>query len=66
MFAARDPSGFRPLCLGRIGDQDQKGGATYCVASETCALDLLSAETLRDIEPGKCGIIFNGKITTNT
>eukprot|EP01083_Nonionella_stella_P065175 170540_1 len=53
MFAARDTSGFRPLQLGRIGERAQKGGATFCLASETCALDLIGAKTLREIEPGE-------------
>ncbi len=46
IYAARDPRGFRPLILGR------KGPATV-VASETCALDLIEAEYIRDIEPGE-------------
>jgi amidophosphoribosyltransferase len=46
VFAMRDPYGFRPLCLGRLGDG-------YVVASETCALDLVAAEYERDIEPGE-------------
>jgi amidophosphoribosyltransferase len=44
--AARDPWGFRPLVLGRLN------GATV-VASETCALDLIDAEYVRDVEPGE-------------
>ncbi len=46
MFAMRDPYGFRPLSLGRVGDG-------YVVASETCAFDLIGAEFVRDIEPGE-------------
>ncbi len=46
VYALRDPHGFRPLCLGRLD-----GG--YVVASETCALDLVSAEYVRDVEPGE-------------
>jgi amidophosphoribosyltransferase len=46
VFAARDPHGFRPLCLGRLGDG-------YVVASETCALDLVKADYLREVEPGE-------------
>lgn len=46
LIAARDPSGVRPLSLGRIGDG-------YVVASETCAFDLIGAEFIRDIEPGE-------------
>ncbi len=46
VFALRDPNGFRPLCIGRLGDG-------YVVASETCALDLVAAEFVRDVEPGE-------------
>jgi asparagine synthase (glutamine-hydrolysing) len=46
IFAARDPHGFRPLCLGQLGDG-------YVVASETCALDLIEATYLRDVVPGE-------------
>ncbi len=46
LFAMRDPRGFRPLCLGRLGE-------AWLVASETCAFDLLDAEYVRDIEPGE-------------
>jgi amidophosphoribosyltransferase len=46
VFALRDPHGFRPLCLGRLG----RG---HVVASESCALDLVGAEHLRDVEPGE-------------
>ena len=53
LVAVRDPDGFRPLCLGRINN----GNGGYIVASETCALDLVDAEYLRDIEPGEVLII---------
>jgi len=50
ILAARDPRGFRPLVLGRI-----KG--SYVVTSETCALDLINAEYIREIEPGEVTLI---------
>jgi len=50
MIAARDPNGFRPLCLGKIG-------SGYVVASETCAFDLVEAEYIRDIAPGEILVI---------
>ena len=53
MVAIRDPNGFRPLCLGKLNN----GG--YIVASETCALDLVEAEYMRDVEPGEV-LIFRG------
>ncbi len=46
VLALRDPYGFRPLCVGRLGDG-------YVVASETCALDLVGADFVRDVEPGE-------------
>lgn len=50
LIAARDPRGFRPLVLGRLGD-------AYIVASETCALDLLEASYVRDVAPGEIIIL---------
>ena len=50
IIAARDPNGFRPLCLGRLG-------SGYVLASETCAFDLVEAEYIRDIAPGEILII---------
>ena len=50
LIAARDPHGFRPLALGRLGD-------AWVVCSETCALDLISATYVRDIEPGEVVVI---------
>ncbi len=46
LYAVRDPHGFRPLSLGRLGD-------SWLVASETCAFDLVGAEYVRVIEPGE-------------
>jgi amidophosphoribosyltransferase len=50
LVAARDPNGFRPLSLGRLG-------TSYVVASETCALDLIGATFERDVEPGEVVVI---------
>lgn len=47
LYAARDPHGFRPLCIGRI---KHESGYAYIVASESNALDIVSAEYLRDVE----------------
>lgn len=52
LIGARDPHGFRPLCLGRLN-------GAYVLASETCALDLVEAQYIRDIEPGE--IVFINK-----
>lgn len=46
VFAARDPHGLRPLSIGRLSNG-------YCVASETCALDIVGATLIRDVEPGE-------------
>ena len=46
LYAVRDPRGFRPLVLGKLGE-------TWLVASETCAFDLLNAQYVREIEPGE-------------
>jgi amidophosphoribosyltransferase len=53
LIAARDPHGFRPLALGRLGD-------AWIVCSETCALDLIGANYVRDVEPGELLIISDG------
>lgn len=50
LIGARDPSGLRPLILG-------KRGTGYVLASETCALDLMGAEVIREIDPGEVVII---------
>lgn len=52
LIAARDPKGFRPLCYGQCPD------GSYVVASESCALHTVSAEFIRDVEPGEI-IIFD-------
>lgn len=46
LIAARDPQGFRPLCIGKRDN-------AYVVASETCALDTIGATFIRDVEPGE-------------
>jgi len=55
VIAFRDPNGFQPLCLGLL-DQG------YIVASETCALDLIEAQYIRDIDPGEILIIGEDKL----
>ncbi|HEX8960798.1 MAG TPA: amidophosphoribosyltransferase [Geobacteraceae bacterium] len=58
MVAARDPHGFRPLCLGKLGD-------AWVVASESCALDLIEAEFVREIEPGEIVVIDKNGMTSH-
>jgi amidophosphoribosyltransferase len=50
IIAARDPAGFRPLVIGRVGP-------TVVIASETCALDLVDATYEREIEPGEIVVV---------
>ena len=50
VIGIRDPHGFRPLCLGKLNGH-------WVLASETCALDLVQAEFVREIEPGEIVII---------
>jgi len=50
MIAVRDPHGFRPLALGRLGD-------AVVVCSETCAMDLIGATYVRDVEPGEVLVV---------
>lgn len=50
IIAVRDPYGFRPLVLGKLGDG-------WVVASESCALDLIGAELVRDVKPGEMVVI---------
>ena len=56
VVAVRDPLGFRPLSLGRLA------GGAMVVASETCALDIVDAEYVRDVEPGEIVTITTGGI----
>jgi amidophosphoribosyltransferase len=56
LIGVRDPHGFRPLCLGQIGDG-------WVLASESCALDLIQAKFVRDVEPGEIVIINQDGVT---
>lgn len=55
LIGIKDSSGFRPLCLGMLN-------GSYVLASETCALDLIQAEFIRELEPGEIVIINNDGI----
>lgn len=57
LIAVRDPNGFRPLALGKLGD-------SYMVASETCAFDMIGAEYIRDVNPGEILIIDRHTVET--
>lgn len=56
LIAFRDPQGFRPLCIGRLGEQ------SYVVASESCALDSIGAAFVRDVLPGEIVVFENGQM----
>src|SRR2546427_7365774 len=55
LVAVRDPHGFRPLALGRLGD-------AYVVCSETCAMDLIGATYARDVAPGEILVISDNAV----
>jgi len=55
IVGARDPFGFRPLCLGKLENH-------YILASESCALDIIKAKFIRELEPGEIVIIQGDKI----
>jgi len=57
LIAARDPWGFRPLCMGELN-----GSPVF--ASETCAFDLIGARYLRDVEPGEIVVVENGQVSS--
>lgn len=57
LIAARDPHGFRPLAIGKIGN-------SYIVASETCAFDIVSAEYIRDVQPNEIIVIDRETLLT--
>lgn len=59
VIAARDPQGFRPLTLGRLGTAN-------VVASETCAFDLIDAEPIRDVEPGEIVVLDSGGLASSS
>ena len=58
LMGVRDPMGVRPLILGRIGPETRGSGTGgWVLASETCALDIVGAEFVRDVEPGEIVVI---------
>jgi len=57
LIGVRDPSGFRPLCIGKIRD-------SYVFASESCALDAIGATFVRDVEPGEIVVCLDGELSS--
>ena len=58
LIAVRDPKGFRPLCYGKLGD-------SYVIASESCAIQSIGGEVIRDIEPGEILVITEDAVYSN-
>jgi amidophosphoribosyltransferase len=58
LVAVRDPNGFRPLCIGKLG-------VAHIISSETCALDLIGAQFVRDVEPGEIVYISENGIESD-
>lgn len=58
LMAVRDPQGFRPLCMGKLGND-------IIFASESCALDAIGADFVRDIEPGEIVTVTDNKVTSS-
>ncbi|UXU76196.1 MULTISPECIES: amidophosphoribosyltransferase [unclassified Paracoccus (in: a-proteobacteria)] len=59
LIGVRDPLGVRPLVLGRIGEEG------FVLSSETCALDIIGAEFIREIEPGEMVVISKGEVESS-
>jgi amidophosphoribosyltransferase len=55
VIGIKDPNGFRPLCLGKLNGH-------FILASETCALDLLQAKFIRELDPGEIVVIYKNKV----
>ena len=58
LIGVRDPLGVRPLVLGRLGDG-------WVLSSETCALDIIGAELVREVDPGEMVVIENGEVNSS-
>ena len=58
LIGVRDPLGVRPLVLGKLGDG-------WALASETCALDIIGAEFIREIDPGEMVVIANSEVSSH-
>ena len=58
LIGVRDPLGVRPLVIGKVGDG-------YALSSETCALDIIGAEFVREVEPGEMVVITDKGIDSN-
>jgi len=59
MIAVRDPNGFRPLCIGRLGD-------CWIFASESCAIDAVGGKFVRDVKPGEIVVVSKDGLISHT
>jgi len=59
LLGARDPKGFRPLCIGKVDGH-------YIISSESCAIDAIGGEFIRDIQPGEMVTIQNDELKSDT
>ena len=59
LIGVRDPLGVRPLVLGKLGDEG------WVLSSETCALDIIGAEFIREVDPGEMVVIENGEVASH-
>ena len=57
LIGVRDPYGIRPLMIGKLG-------SSYVLASETCALDIIGAKFIREVENGEIVLIKNDELTS--
>lgn len=67
LMGARDPNGIRPLVIGTIGSNPEENGHSrpyYVLSSETCGLDIIGADYVRDVEPGEIVWITEEGITS--
>lgn len=55
LIAVRDPNGFRPLCMGKLGED-------IVFSSESCAIDIIGGEVVRDIKPGEVVVVTNNEV----
>ena len=66
LIGARDPNGIRPLCLGRIGNEENSKQGGWILSSESCAIEAAGGIFVRDIEPGEVVIINREQVLSFT
>lgn len=64
LYGTRDPNGVRPLVIGTLPREDYTNPMRYVLASETCALDIIGATYVRDVEPGELVCITESGLTS--